>query len=118
MRSRLEASLRFAAVLVAVLLVVAHAPAARADALDDARASGLVGERADGYVGLVDPDAPAVVKQLVADVNRRRAHQYETIAKKNGTNATAVAALAGAKLVDRAPAGQFVMDASGNWKKK
>jgi uncharacterized protein YdbL (DUF1318 family) len=40
------------------------------------------------------------------------------IAKKDGTNATAVAALAGAKLVERAPVGQFVMDASGSWKKK
>jgi hypothetical protein len=119
MRSRLEASLRFAAVLVAALcVVVAHAPAARADALDDARASGLVGERLDGYVGLVDPNAPAAVKTLVEDVNKRRAHHYEMIAKKDGTNATAVAALAGAKLVERAPAGQFVMDASGSWKKK
>jgi uncharacterized protein len=118
MRSRLEASLRFAAALVAALCVVAYAPAARADALDDARASGLVGERLDGYVGLVDPNAPDAVKTLVEDVNKKRAHHYETIAKKEGTNATAVAALAGAKLVERAPAGQFVMDASGNWKKK
>jgi uncharacterized protein YdbL (DUF1318 family) len=29
-----------------------------------------------------------------------------------------VAALAGAKLVERAPAGQYVMDSSGKWRKK
>ncbi|MBW2493361.1 MAG: DUF1318 domain-containing protein, partial [Deltaproteobacteria bacterium] len=29
-----------------------------------------------------------------------------------------VAALAGAKLVERAPAGQYVLDSSGNWLKK
>jgi hypothetical protein len=54
----------------------------------------------------------------VAEVNRRRAHEYESIAKKNGTTASAVGALAGAKLVARAPAGQLVLDASGKWKKK
>ena len=118
MRSRVETSFRLAAALAAALFLLAHAPAARADALDDAKASGLVGERLDGYLGLVDPNAPAAVKTLVEDVNKKRAHHYETIAKKEGTNATAVAALAGVKLVERAPAGQFVMDASGTWKKK
>jgi hypothetical protein len=118
MRRRLALPLRTCAALLAALCLLAHAPAARADALDDARARGLVGERPDGYVGLVDPDAPADVKRLVEDVNRRRAHHYEGIAEREGTNATAVAALAGAKLVERAPAGQFVMDAAGNWKKK
>jgi uncharacterized protein YdbL (DUF1318 family) len=118
MRSRFEPRLRLAAALLAAIVVLAHAPAARGDALDDARARGLVGERADGYVGLVDANAPAAVKNLVEEVNQKRAHQYETIALRNGTNATAVAALAGAKLVERAPAGQFVMDASGSWKKK
>jgi uncharacterized protein YdbL (DUF1318 family) len=118
MRSRVETSFRLAAALVATLFLFAHAPAARADALDDAKASGLVGERLDGYVGLVDPNAPAGVKTLVEEVNRKRAHQYEMIAKKNSTNATAVATLAGAKLVERVAAGQFVMDASGTWKKQ
>lgn len=118
MRSRLEPSVRLAAAFVVALLVFAHAPPAHGDALGDAKTLGLVGERADGYVGLVDPNAPAEVKSLVEDVNKRRAHQYEGIAKKNGTNATAVAALAGAKLVARAPAGQLVLDASGKWKKK
>lgn len=118
MRSWLEPSLRLAAAFVAALFVFAHAPAAYADALDDAKTIGLVGERVDGYVGLVDPNAPAEVKSLVEDVNKKRAHQYEGVAKKNGTNATAVAALAGAKLIERAPPGQLVLDASGKWKKK
>jgi uncharacterized protein YdbL (DUF1318 family) len=118
MRRRLELPLRSVAALLAALCLLAQAPAARADALDDARARGLVGERLDGYVGLVDPSAPDAVKTLVEEVNKRRAQHYATIAQKEGTNATAVAALAGVKLVERAPAGQFVMDASGNWKKK
>ena len=117
MRSRTRPPRALAALLLALLCLVL-APAAQASPLDDAKARGLVGERADGYVGVVDASAPADVKLLVEDVNRKRAHEYETIAKRNGTNATAVAALAGAKLVARAPAGQFVMDASGSWKKR
>jgi len=117
MRSRIGLPLRLAATLLA-LLSFSLAPAAHAAPLDDAKARGLVGERPDGYLGVVDPDAPADVKLLVEDVNEKRAREYETIAKKNGTNAAAVAALAGAKLIGRAPAGQWVMDASGSWKKK
>lgn len=115
MRGRL--ALRSIAVLLAALFVW-FASAAHADALDEAKASGLVGERPDGYVGIVDPSAPAEVKGLVEDANKRRAHGYETIAKERGTNATAVGALAGQKLIERAPAGSFVMDASGTWVKK
>jgi hypothetical protein len=117
MRSRIELPVRLAAALLASLCL-SLAAAAQASPLDDAKARGLVGERADGYVGVVDASAPADVKLLVEDVNKRRAHEYEAIAKRNGTNATAVGALAGAKLVERAAPGQFVMDASGSWKKK
>lgn len=116
MRTQLARTPRLAAIALAALLSLA--PAAHAASLDEARASGLVGERPDGYVGLVDPNAPGEVKSMVEEVNKKRAHEYETIAMKNGTNATAVGALAGAKLVERAPAGHFVMDATGKWKKK
>ena len=102
----------------AILGSLCLALAAHASSLDDAKARGLVGERPDGYVGVVDPNAPADVKRLVEGVNEKRAHEYATIAERNGTDAGAVAVLAGAKLVERAPAGQWVMDASGKWTKK
>jgi hypothetical protein len=118
MRSRLVLPLRLTAFLAAACFVVTLASAASAASLDDLKARGVVGEQLDGYVGVVDPNAPPEVTNLVAEVNRRRAHEYESIAKKNGTTASAVGALAGAKLVARAPAGQLVLDASGKWKKK
>lgn len=118
MRSRLVLPLRLAATLLAALFVVSFAAAASAASLDELKTRGVVGEQLDGYVGVVDPNAPPEVTNLVAEVNRKRAHEYESIAKKNGTTATAVTALAGAKLVARAPAGELVLDASGKWKKK
>lgn len=108
------AALAFAS---ALLLLVA-APGAWAAALDDAKAAGLVGERPDGYLGLVDPNAPPAVKQLVDSVNAKRKAEYTRIAKQNGTAVDAVAALAGAKLIERTPPGQYVMGVDVRWVKK
>jgi uncharacterized protein YdbL (DUF1318 family) len=58
------------------------------------------------------------VKQLVQDVNARRRQKYAEIAAQNGTAVDAVAALAGAKLIERTPPGQYVMNAQGHWEKK
>ena len=107
---------RAAALLAAALLCLIAAPAA-AD-LDSAKAAGQVGERIDGYVGLVDPGAPASVKALVDDVNGKRRQAYASIAEKNATSIEAVAARAGAKLVERAGTGEYVMYADGRWTKK
>ena len=112
--SNLDALLRTA--LAAVALLVA-APAAALD-LDGAKASGQAGERVDGYVGAVAGSPPAEVVALVNAVNAKRRAHYADIAKRNGVPVDAVAAEAGRKLVDRAPPGQWVADASGRWRKK
>jgi uncharacterized protein YdbL (DUF1318 family) len=105
--------LRVAAACVALLLAL---PAA-ASPLDDAKAAGQLGEQADGYLGL-PPGAPASARALADQINSERAEHYAQIAARNGTEPTAVAALAGQKLVERAPAGQWVRGPDGSWKKK
>ena len=104
--------------LVAVLLLLAAAPSAQAMDLEFAKSSGWVGERPDGFIGQVDPRAPDGVKQLVQDINARRKQKYTEIAKQNGTAFDAVAALAGAKLIERTPQGQYVMAPDGRWQMK
>jgi uncharacterized protein YdbL (DUF1318 family) len=86
--------------------------------LDSAKSQGLVGEKADGFVGIVVADPTAPVAALVKQVNAKRATAYAGIAKQNGTSVDAVAALAGAKLIERAGKGQWVTDAQGNWRQK
>jgi uncharacterized protein YdbL (DUF1318 family) len=103
--------------LAAALALLAAAPA-QAVSLDDAKSAGQVGERPDGYLGLVNQDAPEAVKQLVKSVNAKRRASYEGIAAKRGTSVEAVAALAGKKLIERAPPGEYIMDPDGNWKQK
>jgi hypothetical protein len=105
-------------VIAAALLSLAAAPSAHADELDAAKAAGHVGERADGYLGVVSPGAPASAKALVEGVNAKRRAKYAEIGKGNGTPVEAVAALMGEKLLERTPAGQYVMGADGKWKKK
>ena len=84
--------------------------------LGSAKSQGLVGEQANGYLGVVK-DAPGV-NALVNDINSRRKAHYQQIAQKNGTSLNVVEALAGKKAIEKTPRGQYVRDPSGNWLKK
>ena len=99
------------------LFMIASLPAFSAMTLEGAKAEGLVGERADGLIGSVAASNPDVA-QLIATVNKERLERYASVAAKNGTDVSKVQALAGQKLIDNTPAGQFVQDASGSWVKK
>ena len=83
--------------------------------LGDAKSRGLVGERTNGYVAVVEGSADA--EALVADINKQRKARYQQIADKNGISLTAVQARAGQKAIGRTPAGQFVDTGSG-WQRK
>lgn len=96
-------------------MLVALAPAALAGPLDGPKAAGQIGERWDGYLGLVDANAPASVRQLVERTNREREARYAEIAARRGVATADVAAIAGEKLVNEAPPGQFVMGPDGRW---
>jgi uncharacterized protein YdbL (DUF1318 family) len=107
------------AVLILGAALMLGAPQARADAaLDDAKAAGQVGERRDGYLGLVDEGAPAEVRAIIADINARRREEYQAIAKKAATPLEAVGQRAGVNLIGRAEPGHFIQDAKGNWVRK
>jgi uncharacterized protein YdbL (DUF1318 family) len=103
--------------LLVFALLAVPAGVALADPLADAKRAGSVGERPDGYLGVVG-NASAEVTALVQDINGKRRQKYGAIAKKNGTSVDAVAALAGAKLVQNAAPGEYVMTSAGNWVRK
>ena len=102
-------------VLVASALAVAL-PAAALD-LDAAKARGLIGERPDGYVEVVDGGASKEVQALAKDVNAKRRVAYEKVARQNGAPVADVAKIAGKKLIDGAPPGTYVK-VDGKWVKK
>ncbi len=100
--------------LVGFLLPVSAA----GDSLEAAKAAGQVGERPDGYLGLVVSPAPDELRALVDRINAERSGHYTAIAGQRGTTPAAVAALAGQKLVLRTPPGQYYQDSAGNWVKR
>ena len=97
-------------------LLLVLASAAHALSLDDAKATGIVGERQDGYLGIVVDSAEA--RQLIQEINSARRIKYQEIAKKNGTSLQAVEILAAKKAQDKTPSGQYVQLPSGAWSRK
>ncbi len=103
---------------IALLAVALSFAPALAGPLEDAKAGGLIGERIDGYLGLVDSGAPANIKRLIEQINAEREAKYAEIAQKQGVPVKAVAQIAGEKLVNRAGSGEYVMGANGQWRQK
>jgi uncharacterized protein len=101
------------------LAAFAFAPPASAGdpVIDAAIAAGEVGERIDGYLGVVGTADAATVRK-VQDINNRRRAVYEQTAKDNNTTVQIVAQLAGEKQIAKLEAGQFYLDASGVWQRK
>ena len=104
--------------IYSMLLMLCSIGSAFAVTLDEAKAAGLIGEKRDGYIGLVQPNVPAEVTALVNDVNRQRRERYEAMARENGIAVSDVAQLAYAKAVENTRSGNYVEDASGRWVRK
>lgn len=100
--------------LVAVLMLLA-APAFAMD-LAGAKADGLVGETPTGLVAMVK-DAPGVA-DLVKTTNAGRLDIYKDTAAKQGITLEQMQAIAGKKLIDQTPAGQYIQTPAGKWTKK
>ncbi|MFK7914854.1 MAG: YdbL family protein [Pseudomonadales bacterium] len=102
------------AVLLAILLL---APlVAQAADLSELKSAGVVGERADGYLGLVQEDAAADATALVQAVNAKRKAQYQRIAASNALALDKVEALAGKKTLSKTAQGHWIFVES--WRKK
>jgi uncharacterized protein len=107
----------FLAAMLAGLVLLLALPVVAQD-LQAAKAAGWVGEQRNGYLGLVDPAAPASVRQLIDQVNAERRRSYSAIAAKNGTELGKVELLAAEKALQRTAAGHFIQGADGSWLRK
>lgn len=99
-------------------LLAATPLAVRAQDLASAKAAGQLGERIDGYLGVVKADTPAAVRALADEINAKRRQEYAAIAERRGVPVEAVAQIAGQKLIDRAGRGEWVLGADGRWQQK
>jgi uncharacterized protein YdbL (DUF1318 family) len=84
--------------------------------LQQARASGLVGEKTDGYVAAVRPSPD--VQALVAEVNAKRKQEYTRISRQNGEPVNVVAQLAAPQIINKLAPGNLYQAPDGSWKKR
>jgi uncharacterized protein YdbL (DUF1318 family) len=88
------------------------------DAAASLRASGQVGEQADGYLGVVG-SAPASVRAQVDSVNIQRRAYYTDLAARRGAKIEEVAATTACELFrTKIGVGQFYRGTDGVWKKR
>ena len=83
--------------------------------LDSAKSQGLVGEKIDGYLGVVKPSSE--VNALVSSINAKRKSRYQRMSKETGTPQNQVERLGGEKFISLTPRGQYINRGSG-WVKK
>src|SRR6516225_5741097 len=108
-----------AAVLAALALptaAVAQSAQAKA-AVDSAKAAGVVGEQADGFLGFVAGGGDPALHSAVNEINAGRAQVYQQAAAKSGASPAAAGAFANA-IQPRIAPGQYYKPAGGGWTRK
>jgi uncharacterized protein len=105
-----------AAALV-TLAVPASAPAQDPAAILAARRAGLIGERYDGYLGLVNPNASAELRRQVAALNIRRRSLYSNLAARKGVSPEEVGITAACSLLRRIGVGEYYLLGQGGWQR-
>ncbi len=110
-------------ILVAAALAMA-APAAAQSAntksvVDAAKAAGVVGEQADGFLGFVTETSDPGLRGAVAEINAGRAQLYREAAAKNGVSPEVAGASAYTNVVQaRIKPGEYYRPAGGGWMRK
>ena len=103
---------------LAAVLGTTTASAMMQDESAQLRASGQVGEQADGYLGLVG-SAPAPVRAQVDSVNIKRRAYYTDLAAKRGAKIEEVAATTACELFrTKVGAGQYYRLPDGVWRQR
>lgn len=109
-------SMKQTAVIAISVAVLASSVSAQRPVVDEAKAQCLVGEQADGYIGIVDgADVSTEVRRELRDINQERRAFYAELAARNGVPIDATAAATAEKLINDADPGECVQDANGTW---
>lgn len=102
-------------------IAIGHPAAASAQAaasvIVPARAAGLIGERFDGYLGLVVVPNENLRKQVGA-VNIKRRALYSDLARRRGVTAQEVGVSAACVLLGRVAVGEAYQLSEGPWRRR
>ena len=87
--------------------------------INQAKAAGIVGEMADGYVGVrLEAQMTPAIRAAMAEMNAGRAELYRQAAQAAGTDTAAAGASSFQQRFGGIPAGQWYRDAGGSWRQK
>ena len=87
--------------------------------INQAKAAGIVGEMADGYVGVrLEAQMTPAIRAAMAEMNAGRAELYRQAAQAAGTDTAAAGASSFQQRFSDIPAGQWYRDAGGSWRQK
>ena len=82
-----------------------------------ARRAGQVGERYDGYLGLVTATPSAELRRQVGAVNIRRRSLYSDLAARRGVTREEVGITAACSLLRRVAVGEYYLSGQGGWRR-
>ena len=104
----------------ALLATAAAAQSANSKSVvDAAKAAGVVGEQADGFLGFVRESNDPALKAAVDEINAGRAQLYRAAAAKNGVSPEAAGAAAYTQVVQSLlKPGEYFRPAGGAWTRK
>ena len=112
----MRASLRLL-LACSALAVAVPSSAQTSPALVAARQAGQVGERFDGYLGLVTA-APETIRRQVAAVNIRRRSLYISLAQRRNVTAEVVGIAAACEILRELRPGDAYMLKDGVWRRR
>ena len=108
-----------ALIMMAGLAALTTAPASAGDPqIEAAQAQGVVGERIDGYLGIVSGNVDPALLRKLNEINNMRRALYDQTARNTGTTTAQVARVTGEKQVAKARPGEYVMLDDGGWTQK
>ena len=105
-----------AIMLGAILWSLAGVQPLLALTLEEAKTKGIVGEKSNGYLGVV-AEGHAGGQALVSEINQKRRQAYQEIAIREKANLKSVETLAGEKAIEKTKPGNFI-EGPGGWIKK
>ncbi|MEM1134066.1 MAG: YdbL family protein [Pseudomonadota bacterium] len=82
-----------------------------------AKAAGVIGEKPDGYLAVVN-GGNADARRVVDSVNIKRKAKYTELASQKGVTVQEVALSTGCNLITKLQPGQKYMTPSGQWKSR
>jgi uncharacterized protein YdbL (DUF1318 family) len=117
-RTEISACLRVALIAVIVMgSLFAGSHQVIAQSLATVRASGMVGERYDGFAE-ARASASSAAKKLVNKVNSQRRKIYAKQAREKKVSAAEVGKLFARRIVAKVPKGTWILPKPGSWKRK